>query len=44
MQVLPLLKPGYFFVSITAALLQLLSGAMLLLITYTDKLKKNYAK
>ena len=43
LQVLPLLNPGYFIISILAALLQLLSAATLLLITYTDKLKKNYA-
>lgn len=42
-QVLPLLNPGYFIISILAALLQLVSAAGLLLISYTDKMKANYA-
>ena len=42
-QVLPLLNPGYFIISIIAALLQLVSAAALLLISYTDKMKANYA-
>ena len=42
-QVLPLLNPGYFIISILAALVQLASAAALLLISYTDKMKANYA-